>query len=347
MDEIADLLIVGTMSDPHISRTFENLTQYDINIATLDYNSSTPIVIHQYDDNLYISIDSKKITKNTIIWARPKLYYGSPFYFRKYERRDKTFELLRRQDDWREKEWRAASRILFLLNEEQLLTHPTRSASMHKPIQQKIATAVGLDVAETIITNDLKTARKFLNQHRRCIAKSISGAKTLPHPDEHPEAYGVMTVEITKNDLEKQSSEEFMQCPHLLQPLIEKEYELRIVNIDGVTFAFQIDSQKFKHTLLDWRHGDARIQFKKYDITEELQNMINNFMDYFGLFSGSFDFIVSDGEYLFLECNKEGAWAWLDEIADGQISEAFADRIYRRISRRQTAIREKSCDVIA
>lgn len=335
MNEVSDLLIVGTMSDPHISKTFENLKKYDINIAVLDYNCSTEITIHQYDHNLYISIDSKTITKNTTIWARPKLYYGSPFYFRKYERKDKTYELLRRQDDWREKEWRAASRILFLLNEEQLLTHPTRSAIMYKPIQQKIAKELGLNIVETTITNDLQTARNFSERHGRCIAKSVSGAKVLPHPDEYPEAYGVMTVEITKDDLRRQVPDKFAQCPHMLQPLIEKDCELRIINIEGVVFAFRIDSQRFQHTSLDWRHGDPNIQFKLCDIPKEIEDKINAFMNRFGLFSGSFDFIVSKGEYLFLECNKEGAWAWLDEIIDGKISETFADRIYKRVSRKK------------
>jgi len=34
----------------------------------------------------------------------------------------------------------------------------------------------------------------------------------------------------------------------------------------------------------------------------------------------------------FLECNQDGAWGWLDDIAEGAITRAFADAFARRLS---------------
>jgi hypothetical protein len=54
-------------------------------------------------------------------------------------------------------------------------------------------------------------------------------------------------------------------------------------------------------------------------------------MSHFGLFSGHFDFVVTpDGEYVFLECNPQGQWAFLDHLTDHRMSRAFAQELLNR-----------------
>jgi hypothetical protein len=58
----------------------------------------------------------------------------------------------------------------------------------------------------------------------------------------------------------------------------------------------------------------------------DVDNMIRSFMNKMDFCVGSLDVIVDKfGEYWFLECNPEGAWAWLDQISGGKISLAFAN----------------------
>ena len=45
---------------------------------------------------------------------------------------------------------------------------------------------------------------------------------------------------------------------------------------------------------------------------------------------GCFDFIVTpDGEYVFLECNPNGQWLWIEEEPGMKISEAIAEALIR------------------
>jgi glutathione synthase/RimK-type ligase-like ATP-grasp enzyme len=51
-------------------------------------------------------------------------------------------------------------------------------------------------------------------------------------------------------------------------------------------------------------------------------------MNALGLFYGALDFIATpDGRCVFLECNPDGQWKWIDEMHDGEIAEAFATQI--------------------
>ncbi len=49
------------------------------------------------------------------------------------------------------------------------------------------------------------------------------------------------------------------------------------------------------------------------------------FLQHFNLNFGCFDFIVDkNGNYIFLECNTNGQWMWLEEEAKLPISAAIA-----------------------
>ncbi|HEX3733461.1 MAG TPA: hypothetical protein VHU91_11155 [Mycobacteriales bacterium] len=50
-------------------------------------------------------------------------------------------------------------------------------------------------------------------------------------------------------------------------------------------------------------------------------------MSGFGLVYGAVDFIISEGEYVFLECNAAGQFGWLAEECDLPIVAAIADEL--------------------
>jgi glutathione synthase/RimK-type ligase-like ATP-grasp enzyme len=50
-----------------------------------------------------------------------------------------------------------------------------------------------------------------------------------------------------------------------------------------------------------------------------------SFMQRMGLNFGCFDFIVTpDNRYVFLECNPNGQWLWIEQETGMKISEAIA-----------------------
>lgn len=142
-----------------------------------------------------------------------------------------------------------------------------------------------------------------------------------------------MTMEVDQKDIESATDEEIAHCPHFLQHQIKKSYELRVVVVGRKVMPFRIESQSSELTRVDWRKGTWANTFEKCDISYALESKILDFMDEMKLVTGSVDIIVDEeGNHWFLECNQDGAWAWLDNVCDGEVADEFAKYFIRRMA---------------
>jgi len=321
-------VILGTETDPHIARV-KSLMEKKDNIETFvfDYHSKTKFAIHLTEcGNLRISVNGKLIPEKFLVWDRRKIIPGTELY-------------IRGDDDtaagYAAQEWRALYTLICGLNKGRVINSLESRCCMIKPYQQMIASAAGFTTPPTIITNDRKSALEF--QHAcnfNIIMKSVSAGKVKPASDGGENIpYNVMTMRVEKDDLNSITDEEIGYCPHFFQEEIKKDYELRIIVVGNRIIPFRINSQKRRTTEVDWRKGIHLIEFERCNITDDLACKLNNFMNFFGLFSGSIDIVVDKtGNPWFLECNQDGAWGWLDDIAGGEISQAFTDEIYSKVT---------------
>ncbi len=103
-----------------------------------------------------------------------------------------------------------------------------------------------------------------------------------------------------------------------LQELINAEYDLTIVHIYGLNFAFQLNRDNL--TGIDWRKDqvDHVQHWIPYNLSPEFNFKINSFMNEMDLVYGRLDFMNDSSfeEPYFLEVNKNGQWAWLDPNFD-------------------------------
>lgn len=174
---------------------------------------------------------------------------------------------------------------------------------------------------------------RFLHEHPNAIIKS-NGSPAITMTDESGQSIttGMMTIVVTHRDVSSASMEQFQLVPSFCQKKIEKAFELRVVAIDGTLFAFKILSQDYKLTSTDWRYGNHFLPFEPYDVEDYLHGLICDFMERVGLFSGSIDLMVDhDDTTWFLEVNPTGAWAWLDPLVGGRISDTFAASFAKRL----------------
>jgi glutathione synthase/RimK-type ligase-like ATP-grasp enzyme len=75
----------------------------------------------------------------------------------------------------------------------------------------------------------------------------------------------------------------------------------------------------------DWRRlqTTAAVQFRKETLPEGVDEHCVQYLGKMGLKFGAFDFIETpDGEVVFLECNPNGQYGWLEEELGLPISEA-------------------------
>lgn len=136
----------------------------------------------------------------------------------------------------------------------------------------------------------------------------------------------ISTTIIDENNVEHLS--DIMYCPMIFQPYIEKDYELRIVYIDGEYFTGKINNSKNT----DWRIVRDDYFWSAYQLPRNIENHLTLMMNEMGLCFGAIDMIKStDGEYYFLEVNPQGEWGMLQKELDFPIAERIADYLLKRI----------------
>lgn len=315
---MATILVLGAMRDPHVAWVVQELHERsELHVIVLDYLSDTTFAFNMdASGKLDLLVNGVNLPSKYIVWDCVKILPGTSLY------------LLGDQEytGYAAVEWRAFYKLICATNGDNVVNSLLSRLCMVKPYQQMVAATVGLKVAPTLVTNSQDEARRYAaNNSNELIMKSLSSAKFQPASEGEPIYRNVMTMRVTEEDLNGATIEEIRCCPHFLQKKIGKAFELRVVYVDGAIFAFKIDSQKYKTTEVDWRYGIGALEYTPFELDTDVSYRISCFMKAMGLFSGSLDLIVDkEGQYWFLECNQQGAWGWLDELANGVIRRAFA-----------------------
>ncbi|GAB0156325.1 hypothetical protein CHRYSEOSP005_15890 [Chryseobacterium sp. Alg-005] len=193
----------------------------------------------------------------------------------------------------------------------------------NKLYQLKIARKNHLTIPETLFSNDEEKIMDFF--HTYCNGKAIAKLHGALGKSMNAEHF-LSTTMIEENNLECIS--DIAYCPMIFQPYIDKEYELRIVYVDGEFFTGKINSSG----TADWRVSRKHFFWTSYELPMEIQDNLTSMMKEMGLFFGAIDMIKGkDGNYYFLEVNPQGEWGMLQKELGFPIAEKIADNLIKRI----------------
>lgn len=208
-----------------------------------------------------------------------------------------------------------------IIPEEAWLSSPRNIQNAERKITQLIlAQELGFTIPETLLT----TSWESVND-------------TLPSPIIFKPSYGmfydksglkILYVSPISNDPNTLpvSSNPF---PGFWQPYIRKNREWRITIVGDHSFDAAIytdDSAKD-----DWRRhqlNSQRVVFKSEVFPDSTKKKCFQYLGKLGLKFGAFDFIEDEsGEIIFLECNANGQFGWLEDELGFPISQAIADEL--------------------
>ncbi len=204
-----------------------------------------------------------------------------------------------------------------------------RSAAS-KILQLDVARQLGMRVPSTCFSNCKADIINFA-QACGCVAiKSIENDNVwLGGEDE----YVFYSQKAEPQDIAASSEEAFTQTVSFVQDYVDKAFELRVTVVDGEAFACKIDSQAMDEDKgkTDWRQGlDHGIRHEVFPLPDRVTAFCNKFLKRMHLNFGCFDFIVTpSGEYVFLECNPNGQWLWVEIETGMNISQAIAECLIR------------------
>ena len=83
---------------------------------------------------------------------------------------------------------------------------------------------------------------------------------------------------------------------------------------------------------IDWRQGyEHDLKHEIVEIQEHVADFCRQFLKRMKLNFGCFDFIVTpDDKYVFLECNPNGQWLWIEIVTEFDISRVIAENLAKK-----------------
>lgn len=218
--------------------------------------------------------------------------------------------------------WRNALRWL-----EHTLSHalwsnrPTASYLSASPgVQLAVASECGFRTPDSLFTNNLGELRNFENRYGGLIVKSgpLLGASL---PGKRLLAHRVDVAGLAEHSV--------LASPCLFQRYIDKSHELRVHVIGDEVMACRIESQATEQTKTDWRNYQlASTPHYAEDLGEHLARSCRAVVRRLGLHIGIIDLIVTpEGDVVFLECNSQGHWLWIEHLTGLPITRILAQQL--------------------
>lgn len=201
-----------------------------------------------------------------------------------------------------------------------------------KMVQSRLAVELGMKIAPTCISNNKDDIVHFSNDFE------FIGLKCLRNhwmKTDDGKVYDLCTQKVNAKLLAEQPEEAYNQTVVFAQQYIEKKYELRITVMGPYIFTCKLDSQALTPQTgsVDWRQGyEYGLKHEIIDTPKEIDEFCRHYLRRLNLNFGCFDFIVTpQDEYVFLECNPNGQWGWIEDLCNIPMSEAMVDCLFNRL----------------
>jgi hypothetical protein len=201
---------------------------------------------------------------------------------------------------------------------------PTAHRLAHnKVVQLPLAARLGFLLPDTLITN---APARFIDFYADCdarlVSKSLIPMNIVRDDEDHIISY---THPVHRRQLA--NAQAVRHSPVIFQSYVPKSSELRVTVIGRKVFAAEIPSQESQTTRHDWRHDyDGNVPYRSYHLPAEVERRCVAMVEALGLTYGAIDLILTpDGEFVFLEINANGQWAWVEDLTGLPLADAVAD----------------------
>jgi len=195
----------------------------------------------------------------------------------------------------------------------------------NKILNLSVAIEVGLNIPETLVTNQKTDLLGFYDKNAPIITKCIVAEPRLPSENFFYQTPGTFVVD--KSEIES-LSDNF--APSLFQKYIEKKYEVRVFVTGNTFFSMAIFSQNDEQTKIDFRNYNREKPNRNipFELPKKIKDKIRLFLIQKQMNQGSIDFIVTpENEFVFLEINPQGQLDWVSKNCNYYIEKHIAEQL--------------------
>ncbi|KZC77789.1 ATP-dependent carboxylate-amine ligase [Sphingobium yanoikuyae] len=220
-------------------------------------------------------------------------------------------------------EWSAVTKALWNALEGRWLSSPFAILRAEdKPRQLAMASALGFDVPETLISNDFAAVSAF-------VGKASSIGKPLRHSLIERGDAGEVLFTARLDPLKPMDQTAVSLAPVIYQREVRKAYDVRATVIGDRVFAAAIYSQDHDETEVDWRSGTRLdLRHEAIELPAGIIDKCRVLTQKLDLRYGAIDLIADqDGRYWFLEINPNGQWAWIERRTGLPLASAIVDEL--------------------
>lgn len=207
--------------------------------------------------------------------------------------------------------------LWYLIN-ARWLSHPESIyRAENKLLQLKEALNVGFQVPETLVSSNPEEITKFYYQHNgNIVIKPISNNQFM----KGAEAKLIFTNKLKDSHIKNLRS--YLPLPSVYQAYVEKDVEIRVTVVGNKVYSAYVDSQSSKNAKVDWRKEKQK--FHPFSLPENISRKCLAIVKNLGLSFGAIDMIKNKkGDFVFLEINPNGQWAWIEIDTGLEISNAI------------------------
>lgn len=190
------------------------------------------------------------------------------------------------------------------------INHPQANDAMEsKPRQLLMASKIGFQIPDTLISNEPSQVLEFGKKHN---GKLIAKALYSPLIEEPDEDFFVFTNVIDINELKE--DDEIRISPSIFQQALNPKIDYRVTVIGDTVYPVRITRQSKESSVsIDWRTDKTDLDFSECTLPEEIEDMCRRIVKDGGLIFGAIDLVQYDGNFYFLEINPNGEWGWLQQ----------------------------------
>lgn len=183
-----------------------------------------------------------------------------------------------------------------------------------------LAARCGLDVPATVISNNSRQVRSFVNGSHAVVRKLFS-----PHVFDEAGRSLVGHTRLVSDD-DHIDLDHVALTAHQVQCYVDKVMDVRVVVVGRRIFPVAIHPLS-EAARVDFRADYRALRHEIIELPESVEQGVRRFMRESGLLMASMDFSVDrDGRYYFLESNPAGGqYGWLEAKTGVRITEAVAD----------------------
>lgn len=208
---------------------------------------------------------------------------------------------------------------------EAWLNNPARmKLAQAKLGQLSLAKHLGFEIPTTAISNNWQAIEETLDVEDMIVKMS----QGVLYDDNQTRV--LYTTLLSKDDRKK--LEHVNPFPGIYQQLLQKSREWRITVVGDEVFEAAIYTTEDAKD--DWRRHQltSKVEFKSQPFPDIEKAQCIDYLKAVGLTYGAFDFIEDDeGRIVFLECNTNGQYKWVEDLLGLPISDAVVDTLVRRL----------------